>query len=227
MTFIRRGEQMLDRRTTPRAEYRRTAPGLLELEGLRCAMRDLGTGGLRVEPAPAARAWEPDQPVSGTIQLRSGGRVAVRGRIRRIDGAGLAILAEGAWPSPTAIEAERTALMGTQQERRAAPRLPLPKPAAGASGPRTPLIDVSTTGLRYFLAPGEVVPATGTRVEGELRLDADAVISVRGRVVRHAAREVAVAFDPPGLIPEVMAMLRQRFFPAAAHLERDLDENVR
>jgi len=227
MTFIRRGERMLDRRATPRAEYRRTAPGLLELEGLRCAVRDLGTGGLRVEPAPAARAWEPDQPVSGTIQLRSGGRVAVRGRVRRIDGAGLAILAEGEWPSAIAIEAERMALMRYHQERRAAPRLPLPKPAAGASGPRTPLIDVSTTGLRYSLAPGEAVPAAGTPVEGELRLDADAVIPVRGRVVRQVAREVAVAFDSPGLTPEVMAMLRQRFFPTAAHPEHNSDEHVR
>jgi hypothetical protein len=224
MTFVRRGERMLDRRATPRAEYRRTAPGLLELEGLRCAVRDLGIGGLRVEPAPASRAWESDQPVAGTIQLRSGGRVAVRGRIRRIDRAGLAIFAEGEWPSATVIEAERIALMGNHQERRAAPRLPLPRPAAGGAGPRTPLIDVSTTGLRYSLAPGEAVPATGSRVEGELRLDADAVIPVRGRVVRHSAREVAVAFDPPGLTPEVMAMLRQRFFPTAPPPAHDPDD---
>src|SRR5712691_4967129 len=48
----------LDRRVVPRVEYRRTAPALLELEGYRCAVRDLGCGGLRVEPAPAGRVWE-------------------------------------------------------------------------------------------------------------------------------------------------------------------------
>src|SRR5712691_9089297 len=48
----------LDRRAVPRVEYRRTAPALLELEGYRCAVRDLGCGGLRVEPAPAGRVWE-------------------------------------------------------------------------------------------------------------------------------------------------------------------------
>jgi hypothetical protein len=116
--------------------------------------------------------------------------------------------------------------MRNQQERRAAPRLPLPRTAAGAAGPRTPLIDVSTTGLRYSLAPGEAAPATGSRVEGELRLDAEAMIPVCGRVVRHVAREVAVAFDPPGLTPEVMAMLRQRFFPTSVP-PHDPDENVR
>jgi hypothetical protein len=86
---------------------------------------------------------------------------------------------------------------------------------------------VSTTGLRYALAPGEGVPATGSRVEGELRLDADAVIPVRGRVVRHVAREVAVAFDPPGLTPTVMAMLRERFFPTTTHSAPDGEEHVR
>ena len=49
----------LDRRSLERAEYRRTSPALLELDGLRCAVRDLGLGGLRVEPAPGAAsgAW--------------------------------------------------------------------------------------------------------------------------------------------------------------------------
>ena len=76
------------------------------------------------------------------------------------------------------------------------------------------MLDVSTTGLRYVLGPAEPVPAAGSRVEGELRLDADAVIPVRGRVVRHGGGEVAVAFDPPGLTPDVLAMLRRRFFPS-------------
>jgi len=216
MTWVRRGrERLLDRRTAPRAEYRRTAPGLLELDGLRCAVRDLGPGGLRVEPAPAGRVWEPGQHVIGILQLRSGGRVEIAGSIRRIDRAGLAIYPEGGWPGPETIESERTALMRNHQERRAAPRLPLPHPSGRDGGPRTPLIDVSTTGLRYLLGPTEPVPATGSRVEGELRLDADAVIPVCGRVVRHGGGEVAVAFDPPGLDADVLTMLRRRFFPAA------------
>jgi hypothetical protein len=215
MTWVRRGrERLLDRRAAPRAEYRRTAPGLLELEGLRCAVRDLGPGGLRLEPAPAGRVWEPGQHIVGTLQLRSGGRVDISGRIRRIDRAGLAVYPEGGWPAREAIEAERAALMRNHQERRAAPRLPLPHRTAGGIGPRTPLIDVSTTGLRYLLGPTEPVPPTGSRVEGELRLDADAVIPVCGRVVRHGGGEVAVAFDPPGLDADVLAMLRRRFFPA-------------
>jgi hypothetical protein len=153
--------------------------------------------------------------VIGTLQLRSGGRLAIQGRIHRIDRAGLAILPEGAWPTSEWIDAERAALMRNHQERRSAPRLPLPRASGIGGGPRTPLIDVSTTGLRYTLGPGEPVPATGSRVEGELRLDAEAVIPVKGRVVRHGGGEVAVVFDPPGLAPEVLAMLRQRFFPAA------------
>jgi hypothetical protein len=205
---------LLDRRATPRAEYRRTAPGLLELDGVRCAVRDLGLDGLRIEPAPAGRVWEPGQHVVGTLQLRSGGRVEISGRISRIDRAGLAIVPEGGWPAPGAIDAERAALMRNQQERRGAPRLPLPHPGSGGVGPRTPLLDVSTTGLRYLLGPGEPVPTTGSRVEGELRLDAEAVIPVCGWVVRHGGGEVAVAFDPPGLAPDVLAMLRRRFFPA-------------
>jgi hypothetical protein len=206
---------LLDRRATPRAEYRRTAPGLLELDGLRCAVRDLGLGGLRIEPAPAGRVWEPGQHIIGTLQLRSGGLVEISGRIRRIDRAGLAVYPEGDWPGPETVDGERAALMRNHQERRGAPRLPLPHPASGGGGPRTPLIDVSTSGLRYLLGPTEPVPATGSRVEGELRLDADAVIPICGRVVRHGGGEVADAFDPPGLTADVLAMLRRRFFPAA------------
>jgi hypothetical protein len=217
MTWVRRGrERLLDRRVTPRAEYRRTAPGLLELDGLRCAVRDLGLGGLRIEPAPAGRVWEAGQHVVATLQLRTGGRMTVSGRIRRIDRAGLAVFPDGAWPGPEAIDAERAALIRNHQERRAAPRLPLPPLLSGGIGQRTPLLDVSTTGLRYVLGPAEPVPAAGSRVEGELRLDADAVIPVRGRVVRHGGGEVAVAFDPPGLTPDVLAMLRRRFFPTTS-----------
>jgi len=39
------------------------------------------------------------------------------------------------------------------------------------------------------------------------------VCRVRGQVVRHNGREIAVAFDPPGLDPELLTLLRQRFFP--------------
>jgi hypothetical protein len=169
-----------------------------------------------VEPAPAGRAWELDQLVGGDLYLRTGGRVAVRGRILRIDRAGLAVVPEASdWPDATSIELERAALVRSHQERRAAPRLPLPVHLPGTVTPRTPLRDVSATGLRYALAPLEQAPAPGSRLEGELRLDQETVIAVRGRVVRQGGREVAVALDPPGLTPEVLALLRQRFFPAA------------
>jgi PilZ domain len=206
----------LDRRAVPRVEYRRTAPALLELEGYRCAVRDLGFGGLRVEPAPAGRVWEWDQLVTGTLQLRTGERIAIAGRIGRVDRAGLAIFPDGdEWPSAAAIMAERTTLLQRHRERRSAPRLPIPAPAAGVPGPGTPLRDVSATGLRYTLNPGEPAPATGSRIEGSLRVDAETTIEVRGQVVRHAGREIAVAFDPPGLDPDLLLLLRQRFFPEA------------
>ena len=82
----------LDRRSYPRAEYRRTAPALLELEGFRCAVRDLGPGGLRVEPAPAGRAGEAGPRVRGVLHLRTAGRVAIDGMIGRIDRAGVAVV---------------------------------------------------------------------------------------------------------------------------------------
>lgn len=207
-------EPRLDRRAAARAEYRRTAPGLLVLEGYRCAVRDVGPGGLRVEPAPAGRAWELDQTVTGELFLRTGGRIPVRGRILRIDRAGMAVIPEpGGWPGSAAIDLERAALVRNHQERRGAPRLPLPVHVPGAATPRTPLRDVSATGIRYALAPLESAPAPGSRLEGELRLDQDTVIPVRGRVVRQGGREVAVALDPPGLTPDVLSVLRQRFFP--------------
>jgi PilZ domain len=210
---LRWSQPKLDRRLLPRAEYRRTAPGLLLIEGYRCAVRDLGAGGLRVEPAPAGRAWELDQRITGELHLRTYGPVKVSGRIHRIDRAGLSIVPEtGDWPTPVTIEAERAALIRNHQERRMAPRLPLPVQPPGAAGPRTPLRDVSANGLRYALGPTEHAPAPGSRLEGELRLDVDTVIQVRGRVVRHANREVAVALDPPGLTADILALLRQRFF---------------
>jgi hypothetical protein len=170
-----------------------------------------------VEPAPAGRAWELDQVVGGDLFLRTGGRVLVRGRILRIDRAGLAVVPEaGEWPDSASIEMERAALVRNRQERRGAPRLPFPVQLPGTPAPRTPLRDVSATGLRYALAPLEQAPATGSRLEGELRLDQETVIAVRGRVVRQGGREVAVALDAPGLTPEVLALLRQRFFPVAS-----------
>jgi hypothetical protein len=206
-------EPQLDRRAYPRAEYRRTAPALLELEGYRCAVRDVAPGGLRVEPAPAGRVWEPGQQVSGLLHLRAGGRFQICGIIDRIDRAGLALIPDGdAWPDADAIDVERSSLVRWHHERRAAPRLPLPA-LGGASGGRTPLRDVSATGLRYALAPSERAPATGSHVEGELRLDADTVIPVRGQVIRHVGREIAVALDPPGLTPDILALLRRRYFP--------------
>jgi hypothetical protein len=207
----------LDRRSLPRAEYRRTAPGLLELEGCRCAVRDLGSGGLRIEPAPAGRVWQEGELVTGLLVLRAGDRVPIRARIGRVDRAGLALFPEsGFWPSMVAIETERTALIQRHRGRRSAPRLPIPAPA-GEARPGTPLRDVSATGLRYVLTQGESAPATGSRIEGALQVDADTVIEIRGRVVRHLGREIAVAFDPPGLNTAVLALLRRRFFPDTAN----------
>jgi hypothetical protein len=204
----------LDRRSLPRAEYRRTAPALLELDGLRCAVRDLGLGGFRVEPAPGGRVWSVGQWVAGTLVLRSQERVAVEARIGRIDRAGLAFFPDGGpWPSPLDIESERAALVQRQRERRADPRLPIPAPATGATGIHTPLRDISASGLRYELTRYEAAPAIGSRIEGALQLDPETAIDVRGRVVRLAGREVAVAFDPPGLDPAVLELLRRRFFP--------------
>ncbi len=208
-------EPQLDRRTYPRAEYRRTAPALLELEGYRCAVRDLGPGGLRIEPAPAGRVWEIGERVTGVLHLRAGGLVHIGATIGRIDRAGLALAPDDeGWPDLDLIDAERSALVRWHHERRSAPRLPLPSlPGAAAS---TPLRDVSATGLRYALAPSERAPATGSHVAGELRLDAETVIPVRGQVIRHVGREIAVALDPPGLTPEVLALLRRRYFPEGA-----------
>jgi hypothetical protein len=205
-------EPQLDRRTYPRAEYRRTAPALLELLGYRCAVRDLAPGGLRLEPAPAGRVWETGELVNGVLHLRAAGVMRIDAVIGRIDRAGLALVPDaGAWPEPEAIDAERSSLVRWHHERRSAPRLPLPS-LPGVTGV-TPLRDVSATGLRYALAPSERAPAAGSHVAGELRLDAETVIPVKGQVIRHVGREIAVALDPPGLTPEVLTLLRRRYFP--------------
>jgi hypothetical protein len=206
-------EAHIDRRSIERAVYRRTAPALLELDGCRCAVRDLGLGGLRVEPAPGGRVWYLDQQVSGTVVLRTGEGIALEARIGRIDHAGLAFFPDGGlWPSAAEIEAERMALQQRQRERRAAPRLPISS-AADASATRTPLRDMSATGLRYALTRFESAPAIGSHIEGALQLDAETAIEVRGRVVRLMGREIAIAFDPPGLDLAVLELVRLRFFP--------------
>ena len=141
-------------------------------------------------------------------------RLVIDGVIGRIDRSGLALVPDdGPWPESSIIDAERSSLVRWHHERRGAPRLPLPQ-LPGQGG--TPLRDVSATGLRYALGPNERAPATGSHVEGELRLDTETVIPVRGQVVRHIGREIAVALDPPGLTPEILALLRRRFFPEGA-----------
>ena len=205
----------VDRRATERAEYRRTAPGLLEIEDCRCAVRDLGLGGFRVEPAPSGRVWHLDQQVTATVMLRSGERVVLEARIGRIDRAGLAFFPIGGrWANAVQIEGERQGLRQRQRERRTAPRLPIPLVGDDAKGARTPLRDISATGLRYALTRFESAPAVGSRIEGALQLDTETSIDVRGRVARNVGREIAVAFDPPGLDPAVLELLRVRFFPS-------------
>jgi len=65
------------------------------------------------------------------------------------------------------------------------------------------------TGLRYVLPRSERLPALDSATEGEVRLDPDTVITIRGRVVRHSGREIAIALDPPDLGPDVLALLRR------------------
>jgi hypothetical protein len=206
----------LDRRSSPRAEYRRTPPARLELAGQACAVRDINTNGLRVEPAPPGRAWYPGQAVSGVLYLRTSPPMPVAGRIYRIGHAGLVIVADGsgAWPGAGTIEAERHALERSQRDRRSEPRISLPMFPPSGTTP-SPIRDVSATGLRYVLPGGERLPALGSATEGEVRLDPDTVITIRGRVVRHAGREIAIAINPPGLGPDVLALLRRRFLGAS------------
>jgi len=202
----------LDRRATARAEYRRTPPALLEFDGLRCAVRDLGVGGLRIEPAPPGRVWSLGIAVVGEIQLRGSGRLPISGRIMRIDRAGLAVQPDGPWPSQDIVDIERDLLMRGSRERRASPRLPVPI----TFDVTTPLRDVSASGLRYQLGPYEQPPAVGDAIAGAVRLDADTVIEIRGRVVRRMGHEVAIALEPPGLHPDVLALLRLRLFPGGS-----------
>jgi hypothetical protein len=75
----------------------------------------------------------------------------------------------------------------------------------------SPLRDLSAHGLRYVLMPGERTPPVGSVIEGDVRLDVDIVITIRGRVVWCMAREVAVALDQPGLRPDMLDLLRRRF----------------
>jgi hypothetical protein len=202
----------LDRRATARAEYRRTPPALLEFDNLRCAVRDLGIGGLRLEPAPPGRVWTLGIPVQGDIHLRGSGRLPISGRIMRIDRAGLAVQPEGAWPTQEIVDIERDLLLRGHRERRAAPRLPVPV----TFDVSTPLRDISASGLRYQVGPYEKPPAVGEIIAGAVRLDAETVIEIQGKVIRRMGHEVAIALEPPGLHPDVLALLRRRFFPDAA-----------
>jgi hypothetical protein len=211
MTERRWDPSQRDRRA-PRAEYRRTPPARLDIGGQACAVRDVNSNGLRVEPAPPSQVWYPGQAVSGVLYLRTSPPIPVAGRILRIGRTGLVIVPDGsgAWPAAATIETERNELHQTQRDRRSEPRIPLPKFLPNSTTP-SPLRDVSATGLRYVLPPGERAPAVGSATEGEVRLDADTVITIRGRVVRCTGREVAIALDPPGLAPEMLALLRRRF----------------
>ena len=74
---------------------------------------------------------------------------------------------------------------------------------------------MSAGGLRYQVGPYEQPPAIGDAIAGAVRIDADTVIEIRGRVVRRMGHEVAIALEPPGLHPDVLALLRLRFFPGA------------
>lgn len=205
-----------DRRTGPRAEYRRTAPARLDVAGQACAVRDLSANGLRVEPAPPGRVWSPGQAVSGLLHLRTSPPMPIAGRILRLGHTGLVIVPDGsgAWPGTATIEAERRELQRSQRDRRSEPRIPLPMFVPSSATP-TALRDVSATGLHYVLPPGERAPALGSGTEGEVRLDHDTLIRIRGRVVRQAGREIAVALDPPGLGADVLALLRRWFLGAS------------
>ena len=115
-----------DRRASPRAEYRRTPPGRLDVGGQACAVRDLNPNGLRIEPAPPSRAWSPGQAVSGLLYLRTSQPMPLAGRILRVGAMGLVIVPDGsgAWPPAAAIETEWNDLQRTQRDRRSDPRIP-------------------------------------------------------------------------------------------------------
>ena len=200
-----------DRRSSPRVEYHRTPPARLDVAGQACAVRELNSNGLRIEPAPPSRAWYPSQAVSGVLHLRTSGPMPVAGRILRIGATGLVLVPDGsgAWPAAGAIEAERNDLQ-RQRDRRSELRVQLPAFFPNTASP-SPLRDLSVNGLRYVLVPGERPPAVGSAIEGDLRLDSDTVIIIRGRVVRCIGREVGIALDPPGLSSDLVEVLRRRF----------------
>jgi hypothetical protein len=200
-----------DRRASPRVEYRRTPPARLDLAGQACAVRDLNSNGLRIEPAPPSRAWYPGEAVSGVLYLRTSQPMPVAGRILRIGPTGLVVVPDGsgAWPAAGAIEAERNDLQRAR-DRRSEPRVQLPMFLPNNTSP-SPLRDLSPSGLRYVLLPGERTPPIGSAVEGDVRLDPETLITIRGRVVRCLAREVAIALDPPGLSSDLVEALRRRF----------------
>jgi hypothetical protein len=217
MTESRWDPSQRDRRASPRAEYRKTPPARLDIAGQACAVRDVNPNGLRVEPAPPSQVWYPGQPVSGVLYLRTSPPIPVAGRILRVGRMGLVIVPDqtGAWPAAATIETERNELHHTQRDRRSEPRIPLPMFLPNSTTP-SPLRDVSATGLRYVLPPGERAPPLGSLTQGDLRLDADTVITIRGRVVRCTGREVAIALDPPGLAPDTLALLRRRFLGSSS-----------
>jgi len=157
--------------------------------------------------------WYPGQAVSGDLYLRTSPPVSVAGRVFRIGLNGLVIVADGtgAWPAPDTIETERKELQRPQRDRRGEPRIRIPSLPNGTSP--TPLRDLSASGLRYLLPPGEQTPPLGGRTEGDLRLDADTVVALRGRVIRCTGREVVIALDPPGLAADLLERLRRRFVP--------------
>jgi hypothetical protein len=200
-----------DRRASPRVEYRRTPPARLDLAGQACAVRDLNPNGLRIEPAPPSRVWSPGQAVSGVLYLRTSQPMPVAGRVLRIGPTGVVIVPDGsgAWPAAGAIETEWNDLQRAR-DRRSEPRIQLPMFLPSSTSP-SPLRDLSAGGLRYILLPGERTPAVGSAIEGDLRLDYETVITIRGRVVRCMGREVAIALDPPGLSSDLVEALRRRF----------------
>lgn len=205
-----------DRRTHPRASYRRTPPARLDIGAQACAVRDVGPGGLRIEPVPPSQVWHPGQAVSGNLYLRTSPALRIAGRIVRLGLAGMAIVPDGtgAWPAAATIDTERNEMQRPQRDRRSEPRIGIPLRVRDGTSPSA-LRDVSAGGLRYCLPPGEQAPAIGSRTGGDVRLDADTVITIRGRVIRCTGREVAIALDPPGVAREVLERLRARFLGSA------------
>jgi hypothetical protein len=155
--------------------------------------------------------------VSGRLYLRTSPPIPVAGQIFRVGAKGLVIIPDEsrAWPTRATIEIERNELLQPQRDRRSEPRVPFPMCLPNSTTP-SPLRDISATGLRYLLSAGEQVPALGSVTGGDLRLDSDTVIRLRGRVVRCTGREVAITLDPPGLAPDTLELLRRRFLGSSS-----------